>query len=75
VRFDGRLKRLEELACASRGTRSPHYELESYFRALANLERKEADLPPLPYTEEADEELEAYFRQLDEQRELQKGHL
>jgi hypothetical protein len=52
VRFDGRLKRLEERASASTGSRSPRYELESYFRALANLERKEADLPPLPYTEE-----------------------
>jgi CHASE3 domain sensor protein len=51
VDLNGRLKRLEESASASKGWRSPPY-LDAYFRALANFEREEAGLPPLPYTEE-----------------------
>ena len=51
MRLDGRLRRLEERASANTGSRSPRY-LEAYFRALANLEREEAGLPVLPYTEE-----------------------
>ena len=37
MRLGGRLKRLEERASASTGSRSPRYELESYFRALEHL--------------------------------------
>jgi hypothetical protein len=40
----------------------PHC-LEAYFRALENLERKEAGLPPLPYSEvdrRSDEEFLAH---------------
>ena len=48
--LNGRLKRLEESASASKVWRSPPY-LDAYFRALANFEREEAGLPPLPYTE------------------------
>ena len=48
--LNGRLKRLEERASASKGWRSPPY-LDAYFRALANFEREEAGLPPLPYSE------------------------
>jgi hypothetical protein len=51
VGLNGRLKRLEERASASKGWRSPRY-LDAYFRALDEHERKEASLPPLPYTEE-----------------------
>ena len=48
--LNGRLKRLEESASASKGWRSPPY-LDAYFQALANFEREEAGLPPLPYSE------------------------
>ena len=51
MRLDGRLKRLEERASANTGSRSPH-NLDRYFRALENLDREEAGLPPLPYTED-----------------------
>ena len=37
MRLGGRLKRLEERASASTGSRSPRYELESYFWALEDL--------------------------------------
>ena len=49
--LNGRLKRLEEHTSANTDSKSPRYELEGYFRALENLEREEADLPALPYTE------------------------
>jgi hypothetical protein len=52
VDLNGRLKRLEEHASANTDSKSPRYELEGYFRALENLDREEAGLPPLPYTEE-----------------------
>jgi hypothetical protein len=51
VGLNRRLDRLEERASANKGWRMPGYT-EAYFRALENLERKEAGLPPLPYTEE-----------------------
>jgi hypothetical protein len=51
VGVNRRLERLEERASANKGWRMPGY-MEAYFRALENLERKEAGLPPLPYTEE-----------------------
>jgi hypothetical protein len=51
VGLNGRLKRLEESASASKGWRSPRY-LDAYFRALENLDREKVGLPPLPYTEE-----------------------
>jgi hypothetical protein len=57
-----RLKRVEERASANKGWRMPHC-LEAYFRALENLERKEAGLPPLPYSEvdrRSDEEFLAH---------------
>jgi hypothetical protein len=50
--IERRMRRLEERASANKGSRSPRYELESYFRALENLQREEAGLPPLPYSEE-----------------------
>ena len=62
MRLDGRLKRLER-ASASTGSRSPRYELECYFRALENVQREEAGLPPLPYTEEDRREDEEFLRE------------
>jgi hypothetical protein len=50
VGLNGRLKRLEESASASKGWRSSVY-LDAYFRALANFERESAGLRPLPYSE------------------------
>jgi len=51
--IERRLDNLERLAKSRHENKSegPHY-LEAYFRVLENLERKEAGLPPLPYTEE-----------------------
>jgi hypothetical protein len=57
-----RLRRLEERASANAGSRSPRY-LEAYFRALENLKRKEAGLPPLPYTEEDRKDDEEFLRE------------
>jgi hypothetical protein len=62
VGLNGRLKRLEESASASKGWRSPPY-LDAYFRALDEHERKEAGLPPLPYTEEDRKDDEAFLRE------------
>ena len=62
MRLDGRLRRLEERASANTGSRSPRY-LEAYFRALANLEREEAGLPVLPYTEEDRQDDEEFLRE------------
>jgi hypothetical protein len=62
VRLDGRLRRLEERASANTGSRSPRYP-EAYFRALANLEREEAGLPVLPYTEEDRQDDEEFLRE------------
>jgi hypothetical protein len=62
VGLNGRLKRLEERASASKGWRSPRY-LDAYFRALENLEREEAGLPPLPYTEEDRKDDEEFLRE------------
>jgi hypothetical protein len=63
VRLDGRLKHLEERASVSTGSRSPRYELESYFRALENVEREEAGLLPLPYTDEDRKDDEQFLRE------------
>jgi hypothetical protein len=63
VRLDGCLKRLEERASASTGSRSPRYELESYFWALENVEREEAGLPSLPHTEEDSKDDEEFLRE------------
>jgi hypothetical protein len=51
--IERRLDKLERLAKSRHEdkSRSPRY-LEAYFRALENLQRKEAGLPPLPYTQE-----------------------
>jgi hypothetical protein len=50
--IERRLDKLERLARSDHEDESgsPRY-LEAYFRALQNLEREEAGLPPLPYTE------------------------
>jgi hypothetical protein len=58
-----RERRPEERASANKGLRRLRYELESYFRALENLERKEAGLPPLPYTEEDRKSDEEFLRE------------
>ena len=47
-----RLRRLEETSwdlCAETSSRNP---LDTYFRALENLEKEGAGVPALPYTEE-----------------------
>jgi hypothetical protein len=62
VGLNSRLKRLEERASASKGWRSPRY-LDAYFRALDEHERKEAGLPPLPYTEEDRRDDEEFLRE------------
>ena len=62
VRFNDRLRRLEERASANKGWRMPHY-LEAYFRTLENLERKEVGLPPLPYTAENRQDDEGFLRE------------
>ena len=51
--LEKRLDTLERLSArrrAGKWLRPPG--LDSYFRALENLDREEAGLPPLPYTEE-----------------------
>jgi hypothetical protein len=53
---------VEERASASTGSRGPR-SLEAYFRVLQNFERKEADLPPLPYTEMDRREDEEFLRE------------
>jgi hypothetical protein len=62
VGLNRRLKRVEERASANNGWRMSHY-LEAYFRALGNLEREEAGLPPLPYTEEDRNDDEEFLRE------------
>jgi hypothetical protein len=62
VGLNGRLKRLEESASASKGWRSSVY-LDAYFRALANFEREEAGLPPLPYSEADRRDDEEFLRE------------
>ena len=51
--IERRLDNLERLAQGHREdrSRSPRY-LDSYFRALENLDREKSGLPALPYTEE-----------------------
>jgi hypothetical protein len=51
--LERRLERLERLAESPQAdmSDSPRH-LEAYFRALENLDREKASLPPLPYTEE-----------------------
>jgi hypothetical protein len=61
--IERRLRRLEEHTSADPGLRSRPYELKSYFRALENLEREEAGLPPLPYTEEDRQDDEEFLRE------------
>lgn len=52
-RIERRLDNLERLSASRRADNggSPRY-LDSYFRALENLDREKVGLPPLPYTEE-----------------------
>jgi hypothetical protein len=63
VGLNGRLKRLEEQVSANTDSKSPRYQLEGYFRALENLEREEAGLPPLPYSEEDRRGDEVFLRE------------
>ena len=51
--IERRLDNLERLSasCHAGKSDSPR-SLEAYFRALENLDREKAGLPPLPYTEE-----------------------
>jgi hypothetical protein len=60
--IERRLRRLEEHTSANTGSRSPRY-LEAYFRALENLQREEAGLPPLPYTEDDRHDDEEFLRE------------
>jgi CHASE3 domain sensor protein len=62
--IERRLDKLERLAVSRHEDKSgsPRY-LEAYFRALENLERKEAGLPPLPYTEEDRKDDEGFLRE------------
>jgi hypothetical protein len=51
--LERRLDNLERLAGSRReGEIDSPRSLEAYFRALENLDREKAGLPPLPYTEE-----------------------
>jgi hypothetical protein len=51
-RIQRRLDNLERFSASRRADKggSPRY-LDSYFRALENLDREKAGLPPLPYSE------------------------
>ena len=60
--IERRLRRLEERASANKGWRMPHY-LEPYFRASENLQRKEAGLPPLPYSKDDRRDDEEFLRE------------
>jgi CHASE3 domain sensor protein len=62
--IEGRLDKLERLTVSPHEDKSgsPRY-LEAYFRALENLEREEAGLPPLPYTEDDRREDEEFLRE------------
>ena len=59
--IERRLEKLERLAKSRHEDKSgsPRY-LEAYLRALENLERQEAGLPPLPYTEEATKTMRSF---------------
>ena len=61
--IERRLEKLERLAKSRHEDKSgsPRY-LEAYLRALENLERQEAGLPPLPYTEEDHKDDEEFLR-------------
>jgi hypothetical protein len=50
--IERRLDNLERLSASRRADKSgsPRY-LDSYFRALENLDREKVGLPPLPYSE------------------------
>jgi hypothetical protein len=62
--LERRLERLERLTESPQAdmSDSPRH-LEAYFRALENLEREEAGLPPLPYTEEDRQDDEEFLRE------------
>lgn len=55
------MKRLEERASASTGSRSPHYELESYLGALEEPQREKR--ASATYTEEDRQEDEEFLRE------------
>jgi CHASE3 domain sensor protein len=59
-----RLEKLERLAESRHEDKSgsPRY-LESYFRALENLDREKAGLPPLPYSEADRRDDEEFLRE------------
>jgi hypothetical protein len=56
-----RLERLEESRHEDK--RNSPRSLDSYFRALENLDREKAGLPPLPYTEEDRQDDEEFLRE------------
>jgi hypothetical protein len=60
--IERRLRRLEARSSTNTGSRSPRY-LEAYFKALETLEREEAGLPPLLYTEEDRQDDEEFLRE------------
>ena len=59
-----RLEKLERLAESRHQDKSgsPRY-LEAYFRALENLDREKAALPPLPYSEADRRDDEEFLRE------------
>jgi CHASE3 domain sensor protein len=62
--IERRLDNLERLSARRLADKSgsPRY-LDSYFRALENLDREKVGLPPLPYTEEDRQEDEEFLRE------------
>ena len=62
--IERRLDNLERLSASCRaGISDSPRSLEAYFRALENLDREKAGLPPLPYTEEDREDDEEFLRE------------
>ena len=62
--LERRLENLERLAGSRHeGGSDVSRSLEAYFRALENLEREEAGLPPLPYTAEDRRDDEEFLRE------------
>jgi hypothetical protein len=62
--IERRLHKLERLAVSRHEGKSGSPRcLEAYFKALENLERERASLPPLPYTALEREEDEEFLRE------------
>jgi|SRR5215208_656013 len=63
--LERRLGRLERLAeSPHEGKSDSPRDLDSYFRALQNLDREKAGLPPLPRTEEDRQDDEEFLREV-----------